>query len=307
MSGHGHHHHPGTLGTSNGGASNGIAWAFFLNLSFTIIEFVGGYWFNSAAIMADAVHDLGDSFAIGLAWVFQHLSQKAANQQYSYGYRRFSLLGALMNSAILLFGAVWIVTITLPRLAAPEMPNAQGMVILAIFGCLVNGFAVYKLSKGTSLNEKALNLHLLEDVFGWVAILIVAVTLNFKEWPLLDPILSLVFTVIIVYGAWGIFTSAAKVFLQAVPDTAAHKAIVECLTSIELVQEVHHLHFWSLDGERHVLTAHILLQRELTQCEQQQLKQTIAHNLSAFDLSHTTIEFEVPGEVCRDLDPHPHE
>lgn len=301
---HGHHHHHHHHHSGAAGRNNGIAWAFFLNLSFTIIEFVGGYLFNSAAIMAEAVHDLGDSFAIGLAWMFQLLSIRAANQNYSYGYRRFSLLGALVNSAILLVGAIWIVTITLPRLMTPQMPDAQGMVALAILGCIVNGYAVYKLSKGTSLNEKALNLHLLEDLLGWAAILVVAVVLNFKQWPILDPLLSLIFTIMIVYGAFRIFISTGKVFLQAVPDKVIHSRIQSKLEQLDAVEEVHHVYFWSLDGERHVLTAHVMLKHSLSASSQMELKQSIAEQLAEFELAHTTIEFEWPGEDCRDEHGH---
>lgn len=296
MPGHSHHHHH----PHNHGSTTGIAWAFFLNLSFTLVEFVGGYVFNSAAIMADAVHDLGDSFAIGLAWAFQIFAQKTASQNYSYGYRRFALLGALINSAILLVGAVFIVTITLPRLVQPQMPDVQGMVVLAILGCAVNGYAVYKLSKGTSLNERAINLHLLEDLLGWVAILFVAIVLNFKPWPILDPVLSLLFTVMIVLGALRILRSTGKIFLQAVPDETAHAQIQSKLEQMAEVHEVHHLHFWSLDGERHVLTAHILLEQPLAAEQQIQLKRNIAAHLAEFDLEHTTIELEWPGEDCRD-------
>lgn len=295
MTGHAHHHHHhGTV------HNQGIAWAFFLNLSFTVVEFVGGYWFNSAAIMADAVHDLGDSFAIGLAWILQIFSIRSASESYSYGYRRFSLLGALANSAILIAGAAWIITVSLPRLLAPEMPNAQGMIALAVLGCLVNGYAVFKLSKGTSLNEKALNLHLLEDLFGWIAILIVAIVLHFKSWPILDPLLSLIFTAVILYGAFKIVLPTGKIFLQAVPDQATRATIKHTLERLDAVTEVHDLHFWSLDGERHVLTAHVRLNRSLSAESQKELKQVISDSLAEFKIAHTTIEFEWPGEGCRD-------
>lgn len=296
MATHAHHHHHHQ--------SNGIVWAFYLNLGFTVVEFIGGYLFNSAAIMADAVHDLGDSFAIGLAWVFQALSLRSASQSYSYGYRRFSLLGALVNCAILLIGAAWIITVTLPRLLNPEMPHAQGMMGLAVLGCAINGYAVFKLSKGTSLNERALNLHLLEDLLGWVAILVVAVILNFKEWPILDPLLSLAFTIMIVCGAIRILRSTGEVFLQAVPDKQAHARIKAKLEQLEEVDQIHHLYFWSLDGERHVLTAHVLLKQPLSNQLQKQLKHTIAEELAEFELEHTTIELEWPGEECRDTHDH---
>ncbi len=157
-------------------SSSRIGWAFLLNVCFTIIEFIGGYLTNSTAIMADAVHDLGDSLSIGLAWILNKLSKKQHNDSFSYGYQRFSLLGALMNGAVLILGSVWILIESFPRLISPEMPDAQGMLWLAILGVIVNGFAAYKLSDGKTLNERVLNWHLIEDVLGWGAVLVVAIT-----------------------------------------------------------------------------------------------------------------------------------
>ena len=159
MSGH-HHHHS---------SSGRLGLAFFLNLAFTIIEFIGGALTNSMAIMADAVHDLGDTLAIGLAWTLDRVGRKEADNGFTYGYHRLSLLGALINGAILIIGSLWILSEALPRLINPQMPDAVGMIWLAILGVTVNGFAAYKLSGGKTLNEKVLNWHLLEDVLGWVA------------------------------------------------------------------------------------------------------------------------------------------
>ena len=158
-----------------------IGWAFFLNVGFTIVEFIGGWLTNSTAIMADAVHDLGDSLSIGLAWLLNKISARPSNNIYSYGYERFSLLGALINGVVLVSGSIWVLSEAIPRLSNPEIPDAQGMILLAIFGVVVNGFAAYKLSQGKSLNERILNWHLLEDVLGWIAVLIVAIVLLFVE------------------------------------------------------------------------------------------------------------------------------
>ena len=168
----------------NNDSSSRIGWVFFLNVGFTIIEFIGGWLTNSTAIMADAVHDLGDSLSIGLAWLLNKISAKHANDTYSYGYQRFSLLGALINGVVLISGSIWVLSEALPRLSNPEMPDAQGMILLSIFGVAVNGFAAYKLSRGKSLNERVLNWHLLEDVLGWIAVLIVAIVLLFVEIPI---------------------------------------------------------------------------------------------------------------------------
>ncbi|MBC6905010.1 cation transporter [Saccharophagus sp. K07] len=297
--GHSHSHHD----HSHDGvaSSRNIAWAFFLNLSFSLIEFVGGLLFNSTAILADAIHDLGDSLAIGLAWCLQKFSNRTADHRFTYGYRRFSLLGALLNSVILVIGSIWVLTEAIARLADPVMPHPTGMLGLAILGIAVNGYAAWRLSKGSSLNEKTLNWHLLEDVLGWVAILIVAVVLHFVHWPILDPILSIAFTAFILFNVAKLLFSTAKVFLQAVPDAELREEILEKLEEIAQVKEVHHLHFWSLDGEHHVLTAHLLLRDCLSLEEQVALKQDIASRLQEYQLAHTTIEFEFPGELCRDF------
>ena len=158
-------------------SSNRIGWAFFLNVSFTIIEFVGGLLTNSTAIMADAVHDLGDSLSIGLAWLLSKLGNKQPDGLFTYGYQRFSLLGALINGFVLIAGSLWVLSAAVPRLFEPQQPHAVGMFWLAVLGVVVNGYAAYKLSHGKTLNERVLNRHLMEDVLGWVAVLIVAVTL----------------------------------------------------------------------------------------------------------------------------------
>ena len=281
-------------------ASQRIGWAFALNFGFTFVELIGGLLTNSTAIIADAVHDLGDCLAIGTAWLLNRLSTKQANENYSYGFRRFSLLGALINSLVLIVGSVWILIEAIPRLWQPQMPLASGMVVLAIFGVVVNGYAAFKLSKGKTLNEKVLNWHLLEDVFGWVAVLIVAVILLFFDLPLLDPILSIGFTLFILINVIKNLIETTKLFLQATPDTSTREQILATLSSLDYVQEVHHLHLWSLDGEHHVLTAHLVLEKEVDHATQVDIKKQIALHLQRYDLAHTTIEFELPDEFCRD-------
>ena len=254
---------------------------------------------NSTAIMADAVHDLGDCIAIGSAWVLNRMSRKGADEVFTYGYRRLSLFGALINGVVLVMGSLWILLKALPRLFNPVMPAVSGMMGLAILGIAVNGFAAYRLSKGVSLNERVLNWHLLEDVLGWTAVLIVSVTLNFFDWPVLDPLLAVVFTLFILFNVSRNFSATLKLFFQAVPETLTRKINRE-LMALDGVREIHHEHFWSMDGEHHVYTAHLLLDRELDAREQMELKAVIAGKLAQFNLAHTTIELEFPDEVCRD-------
>lgn len=281
-------------------SSKRIAWAFFLNVSFTIIEFIGGWLINSTAIMADAVHDLGDSLSIGLAWLLGRLSEKEATTNFSYGYRRFSLLGALINGVVLVIGSVWVLTEAIPKLFNPEMPVVEGMLGLAIMGVMVNGYAALKLSTGKTLNEKILNWHLLEDVLGWVAVLTVSIILMFVEWPILDPILSIVFTIFILVNVFRNLWTVIKLFLQASPSTELYQAIRSSLLRFNEISGIHHLHLWSLDGEYHVMTVHLVLNKFVLPEAQLKLKNDIANSLEAYDLQHTTIEFEFPNEACRD-------
>ncbi|MBD3653957.1 cation diffusion facilitator family transporter [Kangiella sp.] len=282
------------------GSNNRIGWAFFLNVTFTIIEFIGGILTNSTAIMADAVHDLGDSLSIGFAWFLSKVSEKGSNSEFTYGYRRLSLLGALINGLVLIIGSAWVLTEAIPKLLQPEMPMVEGMIALAVFGVLVNGFAAYKLSKGKTLNERILNWHLLEDVLGWVAVLIVSIVLLFVDWPILDPALSFLFTLYILINVAKNLWHTIRLFLQAIPDKELSKSVYKTLIELEEVDSIHHLHLWSLDGEHHVLTAHLALQDALSMQQQLELKKSIAERLSKFNLEHTTIELEMTDEQCRD-------
>lgn len=281
-------------------ASDRIGWAFFLNVSFTIIEFIGGWLTNSTAIMADAVHDLGDSLSIGLSWLLSRLSGRKADGVFTYGYHRFSLLGALINGFVLIAGSIWVLSEAVPRLANPTMPHAVGMFWLAILGVVVNGYAAYKLSHGKTLNERVLNWHLLEDVLGWVAVLIVAVVLLFVDWPIIDPLLSIAFTLFILINVVRNIVATVSLLMQATPDKALHEKVVREMLSLEPVSGVHHLHLWSLDGEHHVLTAHLELSRSVDAHEYIDLKIDVEERLSGHDFIHTTIEFEFPEERCRD-------
>jgi cobalt-zinc-cadmium efflux system protein len=285
------HHH---------GNNDRIGWAFFLNVTFTIIEFIGGWLTNSTAIMADAVHDLGDSLSIGLAWLLSRLSYKEPSLTYSYGYKRLSLLGALFNSIVLVVGSIWILFEAIPRLSNPEMPMAEGMLGLALLGVAVNGYAVFKLKAGETMNEKVLTWHLLEDALGWVAVLIVSIVLLFVDLPILDPLLSIGFTLFILFNVVKNLKATLVLFLQGTPEEATQLKIKEKLSDIPEVNNIHHMHFWSLDGESHVLTAHLTLDQAYDVNKLIQLKERVAQSILEFNLSHTTIEFEFPNEVCRD-------
>lgn len=249
----GHHH-------SHDHSSKNLKTAFFLNLGFTIFELIGGYYVNSVAIISDAIHDLGDSLSLGTSWYLDVKSKQSPTKAFSFGYRRFSLLGALINSVILMAGSVYVIKEAIGRILNPESSNATGMLIFAIVGVLVNGFAAWKMSKGKTLNERVISWHLMEDVLGWFAILIVSIVLHFKDIPYLDPALSLLITIYILWNVVKRLKETLVIFLQGEPTDVDRELIEREILNIQHVESIHHTHIWSLDGEHHVFTTHLKLE-----------------------------------------------
>ncbi|MDX5435678.1 MAG: cation diffusion facilitator family transporter [Pontibacter sp.] len=287
--GHSHHHHH---------AGDNIKVAFFLNLSFTIIELIGGLWINSVAILSDALHDLGDSLSLGLAWYFEKLSKRGSDAKFTFGYKRFSLLGAVINSVILLVGSIIILSEAIPRIWNPEPVDAAGMIGFAILGIVVNGAAVLRLKSGDSLNERVVRLHLLEDVLGWVAVLVGGIILYFFDWPVIDPLLSLGITVFVLYNVIRNLRQSMKILLQGTPahiNTEEVKAILESMPDIS---SVHDLHIWTMDGTYNIMSMHAVVPASLGPEQSGVLKQEIRKTMAAMDISHVTIELEQPGEIC---------
>jgi len=290
----GHHHHDHHQHDSQ----KNFKIAFFLNLGFTIFEIIGGLYVNSVAILSDAVHDLGDSLSIGTAWYLDKKSKKGANEKYSYGYARFSLLGALINCVVLLIGSLYIGREALERILHPEATNAEGMFYFALVGLVVNGYAAWKMSRGNSLNEKVISWHLIEDVLGWGAILIGSIILFFYDSPYIDPILSLLIMLYILYHVVHKLRQTLFLFLQGTPSKAHVGSIKNKLLKIEHVQSLHAVHIWSLDGHNHVFTAHIVLEHISTFDRLKEVRQQIKNVLAPNQFQHLTIETELDPSSC---------
>jgi cobalt-zinc-cadmium efflux system protein len=289
--GHDHHHHHHNESGKN------LKIAFFLNFGFTIFEIIGGFYVNSVAIISDSVHDMGDTLSLGTAWYLDSKSKKGATSTFSFGYARLSLLGALINSMVLIIGSVFVIYSAINRLMYPEHSDASGMLIIAIIGILVNGYAAYKMSTGKSLNEKVVSWHLMEDVLGWVAVLIVSIVLHFKDIQYLDPLLSLLITLYIMWGVFKRLKETIMVFLQAVPNEINLKEIEAAILTIENVNSIHETHIWSMEGEHHVFSAHIILTPETTVSQIDTIKLEIRSLISIHDFKHVTIETEL-NEEC---------
>ncbi|MDR1582031.1 MAG: cation diffusion facilitator family transporter [Prevotellaceae bacterium] len=293
-----HHNHNHSHEREHTHEYSNIRIAFFLNFTFSLIEIAGGYLTNSVAILSDALHDLGDSFSLALAWYFQKVSKKKRDSGYSYGYRRFSLLGALINSAVLLVGSIFVISESIKRLISPETANAKGMLILAIFGIVINGIAMLKLKKGHSLNERTVSLHLLEDVLGWAAVLVASIVMIFVKIPVLDPILSLGIACYILFNIYNNLRDTLRVILQGTPENINGEEIKKALLNIEGIESVHDLHLWTMDGEFNISSIHIVVGTNQDSRGIAEIKNQARQVMKQHNIQHSTVEIEQSEENC---------
>ncbi len=285
---HGHSHH------SNN--EKNILLAFFLNAGFAVIEFVGGYLTNSVAIYSDALHDLGDSFALLFSYIAEKISVKKADKKFTFGYRRFSVLAALVNGLILLIGSTFIIREAITRIQNPEAIHAEGVILLAILGLSVNGYAAYRMSKNSGINSRMIMFHLLEDILGWCAVLIVSIVLLFKPWYFLDSVLSILIALIIINGVIKNLFSVSKIFLQAFPENINRETIIKDLSAFENVIDIHFIQGWSVDESNFNLTLHVKVPADLRMKDVDILRHKMEVYLKENNILYTTIQFE--GNEC---------
>ena len=286
MTKHNHNHH-------HNDSSKNLLIAFLINFVFTIIEIIGGLYTNSIAILSDAVHDLGDSISLGMSAFLERVSKKAPDEKYTFGYQRFSLLGALISSFVLFGGTVFILTETIPRLFNPEAVDAKGMLLFSVLGIVFNGFAYYRTHGGSSLNEKTISLHLLEDLFGWVAILVGSIILFFVDWYVIDALMSILISVFILYHVYRNIKEIFSIFLQRVPK---HIDILELKNEVENIKGVlkaYHIHVWSLSDEKQMMSLHIVVNKNETLDDVAIIKQNVRDKLESHGIHHIAIESEV--------------
>ncbi len=271
--------------------------AFCLNLFFSIFEFIGGIITGSVAIMSDSIHDFGDSLSIGISLALEKLSKKKPNDRYTFGYYRYSVLGGIVQSVILAVGSALVLISAVERLLSPEKINYDGMIIIAVVGFAVNFIAAYFTSDKNSINEKAINLHMLEDVLGWAFVLLGAFIMKLTNWSFIDPLLSILLAVFIIVNAMKNLKSVLDIFLEKTPDGISLSEIKSNILSIDGIFDVHHLHIWSMDGFKNAATMHII-----TDCDTAEIKQKIKYKLEEYGVVHSTIECERTGESCNAKD-----
>lgn len=299
----GHHHHHGHGHNhdhthDHHHSTDNIKVAFWLNLGFAVFELAGGLYTNSVAVLSDALHDLGDSLSLGTSWYFQKKSLQKRDSNYTYGYRRFSLLGAFINCIVLTVGSVFIIMESVQRVFNPSQPDAKGMLFIAVVGISVNLVAMLRLKRGKSINERVISLHFLEDVLGWAAVLIGSVVMMSFDVPILDPILSLGIALFILFNVFKNMKSVFQIVLQGVPENLSEEKIKVLLMSFPEVKDSHDIHVWSMDGNYHIVTLHVVVANSLSVSQQEDLKTRIKEALGKLSIQHATVELETENYNC---------
>lgn len=273
--------------------------AFLLNLSFSLFEFAGGSLTGSVSIVSDAVHDLGDAISIGTSFFLEKKSKQQPDEIYTYGYARYSVLGGALTALFLLIGSVIVIYNAVNRIIKPTEINYDGMILFAIIGVCVNFCAALITRKGGSLNQKAVNLHMLEDVLGWAVVLVGAIVMRFTNLSILDPILSVIVALFILINAIRHLNEAIEIFLGKAPSCIDVKEVKQHLSELTGVIDVHHIHLWSMDGQTNCATMHIV-----TNADHVQIKEAVRNELKNFGIAHVTLELEAEGELCPTADCH---
>ena len=270
-------------------AKKSIWLAFFLNLSFAIVEFIAGGVFGSSTVLADSVHDLGDAIAIGLSAYLETISNREEDSHYTLGYKRFSLLGALITAVILITGSVLVILENITKIFHLQPINDKGILWLGIIAISVNVLASLVIRKGQTKSESILSLHFLEDILGWLAVILMAIILRFTDWYILDPLLSLVISFFILSKAIPRFWSTLKIFLDAVPEGVDIKQVKSRLEQLDYVASVNQLNLWTMDGLEKNAIIHVCLEhvKHMEVC-----KESIRGLLKESGFQNVTIEVD---------------
>lgn len=287
---HGHTHSHSHIGSGEE-AQWKIFLVFIMNLVFSIIEFIAGFMINSTAILSDAVHDLGDAFSTGVALVLERRSNKHADSRFSFGHRRFSLLGALFTGIILIVGAGFVISAAIPRLFNPQVVNETGMLWLAIAAMMAHVIVALVIRGGGSRSARMITLHLIDDLMGWAGVLVVSIILHFTDWYILDPLMSLAIAGFILYAALTQTYGTVKILMESVPEEVELEDLAEEILQLEGVHGLTHLHMWSMDGEvnNFAVTLFVSLESNAAQAD---IKQDVRRIVEPFNVQCSTIEIE---------------
>lgn len=273
--------------------------AFLLNLGFSIFELFGGIFTHSVAILSDSIHDMGDAFSIGLSYFLEKKSKKKPDDHYTYGYIRYSVLGGLITTVILLVGSILVIYKAIDRIINPVEVNYKGMILFAVIGVITNWIAAHLTKEGDSINQKSVNLHMLEDVLGWVVVLAGAIIMNFTDIRIIDPIMSIGVSLFILIHAMKNMKQILDLFLEKTPQDIDIQELKKHLMEIDEVEDIHHIHVWSIDGFQNYATMHIVTKSK----DIKAVKKNIREELEEHGICHSILETE--DEACGEKECNP--
>ncbi|MBR3209148.1 MAG: cation transporter [Bacilli bacterium] len=264
--------------------------AFILNISFSIFELIGGFLTSSVAIISDSIHDAGDALTIAVSYFLERKSNKKSDNLYTFGYRRYSVIGAFITTTILLIGSVIVIYNSFIRIINPVKINYNGMILIAIIGFIVNFLAAYFTKDSHSLNTKSVNLHMLEDVLGWIVVLIGSVIIKFTNIYYIDSIMSIGISIFLIIECIKNIKEILNLILEKTPKGIDIKEVENKIKEIKEVKDVHHIHIWTLDGEKNYATMHIVTNKNV--------KEKVREKLKKYNIHNVTIETEKENETC---------
>ena len=268
-----------------------------LNLAFVVIEFAAGFWFDSLALLSDAGHNLSDVVSLVLALLAFRLAKVKANERYTYGYKKSTILVSLLNAVILLVAVGAIVIESIHKLNNPAVVPGGAIAWVAGVGVLINAFTAFLFMKDKEkdLNVKGAYLHMAADALVSVGVLVAGIIISRTGWYIIDPIIGLIVAVVILISTWNLLHDSLRLTQDGVPTSIDSQKVVEAIRALPGVDDVHHIHIWAISTTENALTAHIVLKQPESM---QEVKHLIRHRLEDFGIGHATLEFEVPGEHC---------
>lgn len=295
------HNHRHSFNHVHSSVSSNILIAFYLNFGFALIEWGGGFWTRSLAIQADALHDFGDSLSLLIIWYLQRLSVKPPSNEFSFGFSRFSILGALGTGTILVTGSIYVLAQSFSKILNPSEVFVEGMIGLAMLGIMVNGWAFMRIRNAQSLSERMVSLHMLEDLWGWVVVFIGALVIQWKSWYWVDPVLSIFVAFFILRNAYRNLKEVFRILLQGVSKSFSVDRVTAVIAKNPMIESFHHVHVWALNEAFHIVTGHLVVRENLPITEVQNIKKAISQELNhKVGPCESTFEFETTSSVCED-------
>ena len=287
MHAHSHGHQHGKTGGT-------LAWSLAVTLIFVGIEVFAGLRSHSLALLSDAGHNFTDALALFLAWFGFYLQSKPADQIKTYGYHRAGVLSAFINALTLLALSAWIFYEGVTRLRNPEAVHENIMFGVAALGLLMNGGIMLSLRSDSKhdINVRSAFIHMLGDAVGSAAIIIGAIVIHYTGWVQVDPVLSMLLALLILWTAWDIIRESLNILLEGLPRGIALPDVTRSMRGVPGVLDVHDLHIWSLGSSAHALSCHVLIEDVPPSASDVILRRLNGMLAGEFHIAHTTVQFE---------------